>query len=158
MGNSIVRETHDFLQSLHSRGAQPNMVASTFRKGKTAARRSRRGALVVEVSPWNDYVDELPSSVEVDEDANTNNINHMGRLAPIWIAAPTNNANQQNRNAVLTPTNLMAHASWKHFGNMGKSLGFYYSLTSSSFYFGQFHSSSFVFHCSRVDSSSRVHY
>jgi len=132
MGNNIVRESHDFLQSLHSRGAQPNMVASTFRKGKTAARRSRRGALVVEVSPWNEYVEELSSSslvVDDSEDANTTNISHMGRLAPIWIAAPTNNANQQNRNAVLTPTNLLASASWKHFGTMGKSLAFYFYLT-----------------------------
>jgi hypothetical protein len=105
-----------FVGILSKRGAVPCILgfARIQQHTKTSPRDRTNGRGVMEATAMH-----LSRNVTI---ALERGIGGDDLIAPVPIRPPLNAGNKQNRKAVLVPKRLLAHDSWKLFGDLGKSL------------------------------------
>jgi hypothetical protein len=114
--HNVREQVLSFLSTLSKRGAAPCILgfvsAQKNSKKSPVARSNARG--VMEATA-------MHLSRNVTTTALERGIGGEDLIAPVPIRPPLNAGNKQNRKAVHVPKRLLAHDSWKLFGDLGKS-------------------------------------
>lgn len=110
----IRQQALEFLGLLAQRGAAPCILASsTLAQSSTAAgKKSPRGGGRAAIQATAMLM--TPNVRAALERGDSDNL-----LQPVAIRPPVNAKNVQNRKAVLVPKRMLAHDSWKLFGDLG---------------------------------------
>eukprot|EP00978_Attheya_sp_CCMP212_P035307 scaffold152830_cov48-Attheya_sp.AAC.2 len=124
---SFLKQTLAFLKGTARRGSLPHILATTYASsvGKQGPNspKGRQSRITVGAR-----ASILPSDVLTGTNNGTGDNNNSIQeqiwnqlLEPVRIRPPLNAGNVQNRAAVHVPKSLLAHDSWRIFGDLGKS-------------------------------------
>jgi hypothetical protein len=123
---SFLKQTLAFLKGTARRGSLPHILATTYAsvgkhgpnypKGRQSRITvgTRASILPSDVLTGNHYTDGRDNNSIQEQIWNQ-------LLEPVRIRPPLNAGNVQNRAAVHVPKSLLAHDSWRIFGDLGKS-------------------------------------
>lgn len=113
--STIRQEALDFLRVLAKRGAAPCILACFTQKTTFKSSKSPRGSsnarAAIQATAMRTESNTLLANLEGDSSDDT-------LLQPVPIRPPVNAKNVQNRKAVHVPKRMLAHDSWKLFGDL----------------------------------------
>jgi hypothetical protein len=114
VAKQTLMECSSFLRCLVERGVAPCILGCTQLEEPISVKKTARAKKLIlgvrSVRLTREHLDQLEQEATDDF------------LSLVWVRPPLNAENTKNRKAIHVPKSLLAHASWKLFGELGKTV------------------------------------